>query len=104
MKQPAKQCQADARAALDVFEEIGERPENKLCIKLQPGDMLFCHSYLCLHKRSAFTDDPNPDKDRLMLRLWCNIPGGRIESIEPAKHRAGYFTHSPYVIRHKAES
>ena len=93
--------EADTRAALDVFEEIAERPENKISLKLEPGDMLLCHNYICMHKRSTFTIDPDPNKARLMLRLWYNIPGGCIEAITPPKRRAGYFKKMPYVIRHK---
>jgi hypothetical protein len=88
------------RAALDALEEIAERPEHKLTFKLQPGDMLLTHNYVCMHKRSNFADDPDPDKSRLMLRLWYNIAGGRVEAIQPAEQRAGYFTQAPYVIRH----
>ena len=92
---------AHERAALDAFEKIAERPENKLSFKLQPGDMLLVHNNVCLHKRSSFTDDPDPNKKRLMLRLWYNVPGGRAEAITPMDRRKGYFTQNPYVIRHR---
>ncbi len=91
---------ADERAALDALEEIAERPAFKLTFTLQPGDMLLVHNYVCMHKRSNFTDDPDPGKSRLMLRLWYNLSGGRVEAIQPADQRAGYFTDSAYVIRH----
>ena len=96
-----KQMPGDQRAALDAFEEIAERRENKLTFKLQPGDMLLVHNNVCLHKRSSFTDDPDPDKKRLMLRLWYNVPGGRAEAVTPKDRRKGYFTQNPYVIRHR---
>ena len=91
----------EKRAALDAIEEIAERPEYKLQFKLQPGDMLLVQNYTCMHKRSGFTDDPDPEKSRLMLRLWYNIRGGRGETIQAPEKRAGYFDKSPYVIRHK---
>ena len=91
---------ADERAAMDALEEIAERPEHKLTVKLQPGDMLLVHNFVCLHKRSSFTDDPDPEKARLMLRLWCNLPGSRVEAVQPKEARGGYFTRQPYVIRH----
>ncbi len=91
---------ADERAALDAFEEIAERPENVLRIKLQPGDLLLTHNFICMHKRSSFVDDPDPEKSRLMLRLWYNIDGSLVETIQPKELRRGYFTQSPYVIRH----
>lgn len=89
------------REALDAFEEIAERDENKLTFKLEPGDLLLTHNFTCLHKRSGFTDDPDPDKSRLMLRLWYNITGGRVEAMQARKERRGYFTRNPYVIRHR---
>ncbi len=96
-----KPMPAEARAALDALEEIAERPEHKLTFRLRPGDMLLVHNYICMHKRSHFVDDPEPDKSRLMLRLWYNVPGGRVEAIQRPEQRGGYFTQSPYVIRHK---
>jgi hypothetical protein len=89
------------RAALDALEEIAERPEYKLTFKLQPGDMLLTHNYVCMHKRTHFTDDPDPDKSRLMLRLWYNVAGSRVEAIQPPEQRGGYFTQAPYAIRHR---
>ena len=89
------------REALDAFEEIAEREQNKLTFKLKPGDLLLTHNLTCLHKRSGFTNDPDPDKSRLMLRLWYNIPGGRGEAVTAEKNRRGYFTQNPYTIRHR---
>ncbi len=89
------------RAALDALEEIAERPEYKLTFKLQPGDMLLTHNYVCMHKRSGFVDDPDPARSRLMLRLWYNIPGSRVETVQPPDKRTGYFVQNPYVIRHR---
>lgn len=89
------------RAAMDALEEIAERPEYKLTFKLRPGDMLLTHNYVCMHNRTAFVDDPDPAKSRLMLRLWYNIDGGRVEAVQPPGQRGGYFTQNPYVIRHR---
>ncbi|MGI9285493.1 MAG: TauD/TfdA family dioxygenase [Pseudomonadales bacterium] len=96
-----KPMPANERAALIALEEIAERPEQKLTFKLQPGDMLLTHNYVCMHKRSNFIDDPDPDKSRLMLRLWYSVPNGRVEAIQPTDQRGGYFTQSPYSIRHR---
>ena len=91
---------AAVRAALDALEEIAERSEYKLTFKLQPGDMLLVHNYVCMHNRTHFTDDPAPGQSRLMLRLWYNNAGGRVEAVQPPQQRAGYFHEAPYVIRH----
>ena len=91
---------AEERAALDALEEIAERPAYKLSFKLRPGDMLLTHNYVCMHNRTGFVDDPDPAKSRLMLRLWYNVAGGRVEAVQPPEQRGGYFTQNPYVIRH----
>lgn len=93
---------SDERAALDAFEEIAERPENIFSFKMQPGDMFLTHNFVCMHKRSAFVDDPALDKKRLLLRLWYNIPGGRVEKALPPDTRKGYFTKAPHIIRQKS--
>ena len=92
---------APERAALDALEEIAERPQYKLTFKLRPGDMLLTHNYVCMHNRTGFVDDSDPAQSRLMLRLWYNIPGGRVEAVQPPEKRGGYFVQNPYVIRHK---
>jgi hypothetical protein len=92
---------AEERAALDALEEIAERPEFKISFKLQAGDMLLVHNFVCMHKRSNFIDDSDPAKSRLMLRLWYNLDGSRVDAIQPPEQRKGYFTDAPYVIRHR---
>jgi hypothetical protein len=54
-----------------------------------------------MHKRSNFIDDSDPAKSRLMLRLWYNLDGSRVDAIQPPEQRKGYFTDAPYVIRHR---
>ena len=95
-----KSMPAHERAAFDALEEIAERPGQKLTFRLQPGDVLLVHNFSCMHKRSQFKDDPDPDKSRLMLRLWYNLPNSRVTKVQPPEQRAGYFTKEPYVIRH----
>lgn len=95
-----KSMPANERAAFDALEEIAERPEQKMTFRLKSGDVLLVHNFSCMHKRSQFRDDPDPDKSRLMLRLWYNLPNGRVAKFQPSEHRAGYFIKEPYVIRH----
>jgi hypothetical protein len=63
--------------------------------------MLLVHNFVCMHKRSNFIDDSDPTKSRLMLRLWYNLDGSRVDAIQPPEQRKGYFTDAPYVIRHR---
>ena len=62
--------------------------------------MLLKQNLAVMHKRSAFEDDPDPEKARLMLRLWYNVRGGRMEALQKPEERRGYFTQAPLVIQH----
>lgn len=56
--------------ALDVFDEIIHSPAFRLDFMLEPGEICFFNNYVVLHTRTAFYDDPDPDKRRHLLRLW----------------------------------
>lgn len=64
-----------AVAALDLFDEIANRPEMNLRMQLAPGDMQFVHNHSLLHDRTGFVD--RPGDPRHLLRLWLSIPGDR---------------------------
>ena len=63
--------------ALDLFDEIANDPAVHLTMRLQPGDMQFVYNHTNLHDRTAFTDWPEPDKRRHLLRLWLALPDDR---------------------------
>lgn len=96
----APELSAQHSAALDLFDEIANEPDMHLSMRLQPGDMQFVYNHHMLHDRTAFTDWPEPGKQRHLLRLWLSIPGDRplppayaqrYGSIEPGK-RGGIVT------------
>ena len=61
--------------ALDLFEEIANRPEFRLDMVLEPGEATFINNCCVLHTRTAFEDSPNPARARLLLRLWLREDG-----------------------------
>jgi len=61
--------------ALDTFEEIGNRPEFRLAMTLNPGEATFTNNCCVLHTRTAFEDSPDPALKRLLLRLWLREDG-----------------------------
>ncbi|MBV8152319.1 MAG: TauD/TfdA family dioxygenase [Candidatus Eremiobacteraeota bacterium] len=61
--------------ALDAFYAIAD--EHKLAMDLEPGDLQFLNSYVTLHDRTAYVDDPDPARRRHMLRLWLDVPHRR---------------------------
>lgn len=71
--------------ALAYIDEIAARPEFHLTMMFEPGDMQFLNNHLTLHTRTAFTDFPETDRRRHLLRLWLSLPNGRplAESFRP---------------------
>ncbi len=63
------------REALQRVEELAE----ELCIQVafEPGDMQFISNYRVLHDRTAFIDDPDPERRRLLYRVWLTLPSAR---------------------------
>jgi hypothetical protein len=61
-------------AALDFLDEQTRRPDLRLDMDLQAGDIQFINNYTILHSRTGFVDGPAPDQKRHMLRLWLKFP------------------------------
>ncbi|MEA2780976.1 MAG: hypothetical protein QOK29_2520 [Rhodospirillaceae bacterium] len=80
---------ADLVAAMDLLDELGRSPEYGLETRLEAGDMVFLNNYLVLHARSAFEDHPEPERKRLLLRLWLDSPGFRPVSPHLAIYEGG---------------
>jgi len=74
--------------ALNLFDSIANEPSLHLSMQLEPGDMQFVHNHSMLHDRTGFTDWPEPENRRHLLRLWLSIEGDR-ELPESFKQRYG---------------
>jgi len=61
-------------AALDFVDEQTRRPDLRLDMDLEPGDIQFINNYTILHSRTEFVDGPEPRQKRHMLRLWLKFP------------------------------
>ena len=61
--------------AMSFFSSQAERTDLRVDFMLEPGEMMFWHNFLVLHSRTAFKD--SPERRRLLLRLWLNVPNGR---------------------------
>lgn len=64
-------------AALDAFDAAANDPDLHLSMRLRPGDMQFVYNHGQLHDRTGFTDWPDADQRRHLLRLWLSMPGDR---------------------------
>ena len=89
---------APHQEALDTFDKVVRRPELAHSMWLEPGDLQVINSHVTLHSRTDFTDHDDPEKKRLLFRLWLAPPDGdrlpdswRVlyKSIEPGTVRGG---------------
>lgn len=64
-------------AALDFIQRTAAREDLCWAARLAPGDIQFLNNYTALHSRTEFVDWPEPERRRLMLRLWVRDPGLR---------------------------
>jgi alpha-ketoglutarate-dependent taurine dioxygenase len=58
------------RRALNVLDQVLNRPELRVEFDLKPGDMYFINNRWTLHNRTAFEDFPEPERRRHLVRLW----------------------------------
>lgn len=70
-----KSLTADQRRALDAVEALLHREDFRVEFNLQPGQMLFTNNRWILHNRTAFEDDPDPERRRHYVRLWLRRRG-----------------------------
>ena len=62
------------KASLDFLDEQTRRPDLRLDMDLEPGDIQFINNYTTLHSRTEFVDGTLPNQKRHMLRLWLKFP------------------------------
>lgn len=68
---------AEEIVALDLFDEVARDPQNRLAFFLERGEMMVINNYAVMHARTAFTDHPEPERRRLLVRLWLDAEGLR---------------------------
>jgi TfdA family taurine catabolism dioxygenase TauD len=63
--------------ALNLFDAIAAAPENRLAFFLERGDMIVINNYTVMHARTRFTNFPEPERQRRLVRLWLDAEGFR---------------------------
>jgi hypothetical protein len=63
--------------ALNLFDQIASAPENRLAFFLERGDMIVINNYTVMHARTRFTNFPEPERQRRLVRLWFDAEGFR---------------------------
>ncbi len=56
--------------ALNLFDEVAAAPENRLAFFLERGDMIVINNYTVMHARTRFTNFPESERQRRLVRLW----------------------------------
>ena len=64
-------------AAFNLFDEIAKAPENRLSFHLERGEMMVVNNYTVMHARTQFTNFPQSERQRRLIRLWLDKPGFR---------------------------
>jgi hypothetical protein len=73
MKKRGEQPTAEEGSLLELLDRLVADPTYRLDMQLQAGDVLFVNNYSVLHARTAYEDYEDPERWRLLLRLWLNL-------------------------------
>ena len=60
------------REAIDLVSALAE--EHRATMDFRRGDIQILNNYTCVHTRTAFEDWPEPERKRVLWRLWLAIP------------------------------
>ncbi len=75
------------RQAISLAEEIAEELHYEM--ELKQGDMQFLNNFVALHTRTEYQDWPQPERKRLLWRLWLRAPDLRPETAYVKQWDAG---------------
>jgi hypothetical protein len=92
----APDCSAAQREGLELLDTILRRPQFMYRMRLQPGDIQILSNLTTLHSRTAFTDHADPERKRILYRLWIATPNGRRL---PASWRDKWGATEPGVVK-----
>lgn len=67
----------DELEAVETVERLALDPRFRLDMDFRPGDIQWLNNHAILHGRAGYRDSTDPERRRLLLRLWINIPNGR---------------------------
>ena len=67
----------DELEAVETVERLALDPRFRLDMDFRPGDIQWLNNHAILHGRAGYRDSADPERRRLLLRLWMNIPNGR---------------------------
>ena len=56
--------------ALDLVQQTARDPRFRLGLRLEPGSLVLFNNYTMFHERTPFTDWPEEDRKRHLVRMW----------------------------------
>ena len=62
----------DEEEAIDILRRVLVRQQVEL--RMRPGDASMANNFAMCHSRSDFVDGPDPERRRLVLRAWTEVP------------------------------
>ncbi len=96
----------------ELMDDILQRPQIMLTMWLEPGDLQIMNNHVMLHSRTNFEDFDEPEKKRLLYRLWLAPPDSVqlpdswwpfFRSVEPGTVRGGIRGHEHNAACHAFE-
>lgn len=60
--------------ALDTVQEIANRPELRVSMRMENGDIQLVNNHVTLHARDAYEEYEEVDRRRHLLRMWIGLP------------------------------
>ena len=69
--------------ALDVVQEIANRPELRLEMDFQEGDIQLINNLTVMHARQSYEDYEEPEMKRHLLRMWIGLPDEKRRPLSP---------------------
>jgi len=75
--------------AIDYLVDLAKSDEYRLDMDFRPGDLQVVNNYTVMHWRTEFSDWPEPERKRLLYRLWLKADNLRPVDPEMAE---GYIT------------
>jgi hypothetical protein len=76
-KRRGVELSAHERATLDLVNALAMREDLRFDFLMEPGDIQFINDHTTIHSRTEFVDYDEPDRKRLLLRLWLKVANGR---------------------------
>ena len=66
-----------------MVQEIANRPELRLEMDFQEGDIQLINNLTVMHARQSYEDYEEPEMKRHLLRMWIGLPDEKRRPLSP---------------------